>query len=84
MKCVGVAQGQLFGAQFARLGRLGVSVFKVQKSSNKKELSNVENFLGILVFGRDGPYIFPSLSSSVVACGNLFGPINGVKSFSKI
>jgi hypothetical protein len=33
MKCVGVAQGQLFGAQFARLGRLGVSVFKVQKSS---------------------------------------------------
>jgi hypothetical protein len=33
MKSVGVAQGQLFGAQFARLGWLGISVFKVQKSS---------------------------------------------------
>jgi hypothetical protein len=41
MKSVGVAQGQLFGAQFARLGRLGVSVIKVQKSSYKYFLKQV-------------------------------------------
>jgi hypothetical protein len=33
MKSVGVAQRQLFGAQFARLGPPGCSIFKVQKSS---------------------------------------------------